>query len=104
MTGNVAWSELTFIIGLVSAVIVAVAAGVGGALLWLWSKHNKIYQAINDVQLEFVNVRLEMSKEYVTIRALDKVTEQMDKAIDRLGARLETALRALGIPISPVEK
>jgi hypothetical protein len=107
MTGNVSWAELTFIVGMLGAVIMLVAGGVGGALMWLWAKHNKFFKAITDIKLEFKEelstVRLTMAQEYVTMKALDRVTDQMNQAIDRLGARLETALRAIGVPISPRE-
>jgi hypothetical protein len=99
MTGNVSWAELTFIVGMLGAAVAAVAV----IMLWLWNKFNKIYKNVNEVKIEFVSLRLEIAKEYVTIKALDKVTDQMNQAMDRLGTRIENLLRAIGVPISPVE-
>lgn len=68
--------------------IVLALVGLLWPLVILWNRylHNSLTQNREDVQ----SVRLEMAKDYVSNKQMDKFCSQMDKRFDRLEEKMDS--------------
>ena len=81
MTGGVNWQELSL---LVTAVMVT-----GGTIIsvFLW-----IYRELNALRTEISGFRVEVAKTYVSSATLNEVEVRLEKAVEKLGDRLDRSI------------
>lgn len=84
MTGGVNWPELGL---LITAVMVT-----GGTIIsvFLW-----IYRELNTLRTEIASFRVEVAKTYVSSEMLGEVETRLERAVERLGDRLDRSIENL---------
>lgn len=84
MSGGVNWPELGL---LVTAVMVT-----GGTIIsvFLW-----IYRELNTLRTEIATFRVEVAKTYVSSATLGEVEGRLERAVERLGDRLDRSIENL---------